>query len=49
MKNLIIFILTFSISFYFPTYSFAYTDLECAQLASKAKTEWAAKRITVQC
>ena len=49
MKQLKILILILGISFYFPTYSFAYTDLECAQLASKAKTEWAEKRITNEC
>lgn len=49
MKNLIIFILTFSISFYFPTYSFAYTELECSQLAAKAKTQYAAQKIITEC
>ncbi len=49
MKQLKIFILSLCISFYFPTYSFAYTRLECTQLASKAKTEWAAIRISVEC
>ena len=49
MKQLKIFILSLCISFYFPTYSFAYTDLECAQLASKAKTELAARRILLEC
>jgi hypothetical protein len=49
MKNLIIFILTFTISFYFPTYSFAYTDLECSQLAAKAKTQYAARQIVNEC
>jgi hypothetical protein len=49
MKNLIIFILTFSISFYFPTYSFAYTELECSQLAAKAKTQYAAQKIIIEC
>ena len=49
MKRLKIFILTLSISFYFPTYSFSYTELECSQLAAKAKTEWAAKKISLEC
>ena len=49
MKQLKILILILGILFYFPTYSFAYTDLECAQLASKAKTEWAAQKIILEC
>jgi hypothetical protein len=49
MKQLKIFIISLCISFYFPTYSFAYTELECSKLAAKAKTEWAAKRIIFEC
>jgi hypothetical protein len=49
MKRLKIFILSLCISFYFPTYSFAYTELECSQLAAKAKTEWAAQKIILEC
>lgn len=36
-------------SFYFPAYTFAYTEYECAQLASKAKNEIAAKAILNDC
>ena len=49
MKRLKIFIVTLSVLFYFPTYSFAYTEYECAQLASKAKNELAARAILNDC
>jgi hypothetical protein len=49
MKQLKILILILGISFYFPTYSFAYTELECTQLASKAKNEVAARAILSEC
>jgi hypothetical protein len=49
MNILKIFILSFSLSFYFPTYSFAYTELECSQLAAKAKTQYAARKIITEC
>ena len=49
MNRLKTFILTVSMSFYFPTYSFAYTDLECSQLAAKAKTQYAARQIVNEC
>ncbi len=49
MKNLILFILTFSFSLYFQNYSFAYTELECAELAGKAKTEYASREIRSEC
>jgi hypothetical protein len=49
MKQLKIFIISLCISFYFPTYSFAYTELECSQLAAKAKTQYAAQRIITEC
>jgi hypothetical protein len=49
MKKLKIFIISLCISFYFPTYSFAYTEYECAQLASKAKNEWGARAILNNC
>jgi len=49
MNRLRLFILSLSISFYFPTYGFAYTDLECSQLAAKAKTRYAAQKIIAEC
>ena len=49
MKILIVFILTFIFSLYFPTYSFAYTELECSKLAAKAKTQYAARKIITEC
>ena len=49
MKKLKIFIISLCISFYFPTYGFAYTQLECSQLASKAKNEVGARAILNYC
>jgi hypothetical protein len=49
MKNSILFILILSFLLYFQNYSFAYTDSECAELAGKAKTEYAANQIIREC
>ena len=49
MKNSILFILILSFSLYFQNYSFAYTYSECAELAGKAKTAYAAREIIDEC
>ena len=45
----ILFILIFSFFLYFPNYSFAYTESECAALSGEAKSEFAAKKILFDC
>lgn len=52
MKNLILFILTFSFSLYFQNYSFAnayYTDIECGRMSASANTTTASRGIFDAC